>query len=162
MSAFFDKLTTLTACPSASTSESITTATVVPTTVSSIPGTSTQPYITQQQVACAPQVQSPCSHVLNAAPIQNPHHCQSSCTQHQQLAQTHQQQVSHQVQAATQTAQTANDAKKSVKSVEGIKVKKGRVVRHQNQNIQGNNYQQNQNYQVGANNAGNLLYNFFY
>ncbi|XP_068908725.1 ankyrin repeat domain-containing protein 17 isoform X12 [Tenebrio molitor] len=148
------------ACPSASTSETITTATVVPTTVGSIPGTSAQPYITPQQVACAPQVQTPCSHVVSAAPIQTAHHCQSSCTQHQQLAQTHQQQVSHQVQAATQTPQTANEAKKPGKAVEGTKVKKGgRVVRHQNQNLQGNNFQQNQNYQVGPNNAAITQYN---
>ncbi|XP_063908779.1 ankyrin repeat domain-containing protein 17 isoform X5 [Zophobas morio] len=147
------------ACPSASTSETITTATVVPTTVGSIPGTSAQPYITPQQVACAPQVQTPCSHVVSAAPIQAAHHCQSSCTQHQQLAQTHQQQVSHQVQAATQTPQTTSETKKSGKAVEGMKVKKGRVVRHQNQNIQGNNFQQNQNYQVGPNNAAITQYN---
>jgi hypothetical protein len=154
----FFTINPLTACPSASTSETITTATVVPTTVGSIPGTSAQPYITPQQVACAPQVQTPCSHVVSAAPIQTAHHCQSSCTQHQQLAQTHQQQVSHQVQAATQTPQTANEAKKPGKAVEGTKVKKGgRVVRHQNQNLQGNNFQQNQNYQVGPNNAGTSL-----
>ncbi|XP_064212242.1 ankyrin repeat domain-containing protein 17 isoform X4 [Tribolium castaneum] len=129
------------ACPSASTSE--TTATVVPTT--SIPGTSAQPYIT-------PQV--PCSHVVSTAPPQTGHHCQASCTQHQQLVQTHQQQ-SHQVQAATQTTQ-AGDKKKTV---DGMKVKKGRVIRHQNQNVQGNNFHQNQNFQVGTNNAAINQYN---
>lgn len=144
----------LTACPSASTSETITTASVAPTTVGAIPGTSAQAYLAQQQVTCPSQVQTPCSHVVSAAPpIQPAHHCQSSCTQHQQLPSTHQQTISHQVQAATQT-QAAGETKKLAKTADGMKVKKGRVVRHQNQNLQGNNFQQNQNYQVGPNNAG--------
>ncbi|XP_023310968.1 ankyrin repeat domain-containing protein 17 isoform X5 [Anoplophora glabripennis] len=154
------------ACPNASSSDTLTTTTVVPTTVGAVPGTSTQQYITpQQQPVCTP-VQAPCSHVASAAPVQQSHHCQLPCTQHQQLPQTHlqqqqqqqQQQATHQVQAATQTPQTTqtvgNDAKKVVKTNgDGIKFKKGRVLRHQNQAQQGNNFQQNQNYQIDHNSA---------
>ncbi|KAJ8920471.1 hypothetical protein NQ315_005339 [Exocentrus adspersus] len=150
------------ACPNASTSDTLTTTTVVPTTVGALPGTSTQQYITpQQQTVCSTPAQASCTHVNGTTPIQQPHHCQLPCSQHQQIPQTHLQQqppTTHQVQAATQTPQTAqtaaNDPKKVVKAnTDGIKFKKGRVLRHQNQTPQGNNFQQNQNYQIDHNSA---------
>nr|XP_023030075.1 ankyrin repeat domain-containing protein 17-like [Leptinotarsa decemlineata] len=135
--------------PNASVSETMTTTSVVPTTVGALPGTSTQQYITPQQ---------PCSHVATSVPLQQPHHCPLPCSQHQQMPQSPHQQTSNQVQAATQTAQSAqavsNDAKKVAKTNgEGMKFKKGRVLRHQNQVQPGGSFPPGQNYQIDHNSA---------
>lgn len=144
------------ACPNASGTETLTTTNIVPTSVGPVPGTSTQQYITpqQQQPVCTP-AQSPCSHVGSAAvTLQQTHHCQMPCSQHQTLQQT------NQVQAATQTAQAAQagaagDAKKVVKTTggDGIKFKKGRVLRHQNQVQNSGTFPPSQNYQIDHNSA---------
>lgn len=146
----------ISACPSASGSDSLTTTTVVPTSVSNLPGTSTQQFITQQQPPTVCTVAQPsCNHVA-AAP-----HCQMSCSPHQQLAvqqqqqQLQQQQSTHQVQAATQTqqaTQTVNGETKKTSKGNGDGKgfsKKNRVLRHQNQTQ--TNFQQNQSYQIDHN-----------
>lgn len=133
------------ACPNASAGDTLTTTTVVPTSVSALPGTSTQQYITPQQQPVCTAAQAPCNHVATAP------HCPVPCNQHQQP----QQQTTHQVQAATQTpqaTQTVNgDSKKTKTNGDGIKFKKGRVMRHQNQTQQGTIFSQNQNYQIDHN-----------
>ncbi|KRT80913.1 Ankyrin repeat-containing protein, partial [Oryctes borbonicus] len=139
---------------------------LVPTTVASLPGTSTQQYIASGQAICGGPLPTPCTHAVATSGMQSTHHCQVPCSQHHQtLVPTHQQQAqSHQVQAATQTPQTApisNDSKRQSKSAVsqeasgGSSKKKGKLLyRHQNQQAQqGNNFQQNQNYQIDPNTA---------
>ncbi|KAK9744180.1 Ankyrin repeats (3 copies) [Popillia japonica] len=152
------------ACPNASSNETLTS--VVPTTVASLPGTSTQQYIASGQAICGAPLPTQCTHAVATSGMQSTHHCQVPCSQHHQtLVPTHQQQAtSHQVQAATQTPQTAptpNDSKRQSKSAisqeasGGNNKKKGKLLyRHHNQQAQqGNNFQQNQNYQIDPNTA---------
>lgn len=151
-----------------STTETLTTTTVVPTTVTALPSTSTQPYLNQGQSSCA-TAQSPCAHVGANISVPSGHHCQVPCSQHQQLITTHQQQpITHQVQAATQTQQTTsvtNETKKQSKTTgtqDGVKKKGSRVLfssRHPNQNQQGVPFPQSQssNYQIDPN-SGTLFY----
>ncbi|KAL3278379.1 hypothetical protein HHI36_013707 [Cryptolaemus montrouzieri] len=127
-------------------------ANVVTPPVGTIAAPTAQQYITApKQVPL--QIQTPCTH-LGQSQLQATHHCQMQCGQ-QQIIQGQLQQAA-QVQAATQTSQTTNvnsDLKKQPKIsvTDNIKVKKGRVIRHQNQ--VGNNFQPNQSYQIDPNSA---------
>ncbi|CAG9861269.1 unnamed protein product [Phyllotreta striolata] len=146
------------ACPNASGTETLTTTNIVSTSVGPVPGTSNQQFMTsqqqqqQQQPVCTPP-QGPCSHITNATvALQQAHHCQMPCSQHQA------QQQSNQVQAATQTAQAVQgDAKKAAKGNagvgDGIKIKKSRVLRHQNQVQSSGTFPPSQNYQIDHNSA---------
>uniref|UniRef100_A0A6P7GGN1 Ankyrin repeat domain-containing protein 17-like n=1 Tax=Diabrotica virgifera virgifera TaxID=50390 RepID=A0A6P7GGN1_DIAVI len=141
------------ACPNASATDTLTTTNIVPTSVGPVPGTSTQQYITpQQQPVCTP-AQTPCNHLGGAAvSLQQTHHCQMPCSQHQSHQQT------NQVQAATQTAQGTqavggDNTKKVVKSSggDGIKFKKGRMVRNPLAVQNSGTFPPSQNYQIDHN-----------
>ncbi|XP_050507031.1 ankyrin repeat domain-containing protein 17-like isoform X3 [Diabrotica virgifera virgifera] len=143
------------ACPNASATDTLTTTNIVPTSVGPVPGTSTQQYITpQQQPVCTP-AQTPCNHLGGAAvSLQQTHHCQMPCSQHQSHQQT------NQVQAATQTAQGTqavggDNTKKVVKSSggDGIKFKKGRMVRNPLAVQNSGTFPPSQNYQIDHNSA---------
>ncbi|KAL1505978.1 hypothetical protein ABEB36_005419 [Hypothenemus hampei] len=98
---------------------------------------STQPPVCMTSPQANQQLAS-CGHVTQASLVCQP------CGQHQQ-------QSSNQVQAATQTqSQAGGDLKKNQKN-DGVKVKKGRIVRHQNANQ--NSFSQEQNYQIDHNSA---------
>lgn len=127
--------------------------------MASLPGTSTQQFIASGQTICGAPLATACSHAVTPSGMQSTHHCQVPCSQHMQaLVPTHQ--GAHQVQAATQTpAPIANDSKRQSKSTisqdasGGGGKKKGKLFyRHQNQQAQqGNNFQQNQSYQIDPN-----------
>ncbi|KAK9891834.1 hypothetical protein WA026_016633 [Henosepilachna vigintioctopunctata] len=140
------------ACPTVTATEQLGAGNVVSSSVGTLAASSTQQYITNSKQVPL-QIQSPCPH-LGQSQLQAAHHCQIQCGHQQQILQSPLQQAG-QVQAATQTSQTTNinsDSKKQQKiSVsDNIKVKKGRVIRHQNQ---AGNYPLNQTYQIDPNSA---------
>ncbi|XP_045468094.1 ankyrin repeat domain-containing protein 17-like isoform X2 [Harmonia axyridis] len=139
------------ACPSVTGAEQLTPVNTVTPSVGTISVSPTQQYVNSSKQLPL-QLQTP-SH-LNGSQIQSVHHYQ---IQHQQQIIQGQLQQVGQVQAATQTSQTPNvnldTSRKQPKTStnDNVKTKKGRMGRHPNQ--LGNNFQQNQTYQIDPNSA---------
>ncbi|XP_044757341.1 ankyrin repeat and KH domain-containing protein 1 isoform X3 [Coccinella septempunctata] len=140
------------ACPSVTGAEPLSPVSAGTPSVGAIAVSPTQQYVNASKQLPL-QMQNP-GH-LNASQLQSVHHYQ---LQHQQqILQGQLQQTAGQVQAATQTSQSSNvtlDTRKQPKAAsvtDNVKTKKGRLGRHPNQ--LGNNFQQNQTYQIDPNSA---------